>query len=69
MTPAIWFGSPRWGLVIPMALLIFCVVYCGVLAFWKLLAGEQIGKPFTTILALFLAIRLTVDCARIFMWR
>jgi hypothetical protein len=31
MLPAILFGPPRWGLIIPMALVIFCVVYFGVL--------------------------------------
>ncbi len=69
MTPAIWLGSPRWGLLLPMALLIFCIVYFAVLGFWKLLTGEKLGKPFTSILALFLAVRLAVDCARILMWR
>jgi len=52
-----------------MALVIFCVVYFGVLAFWKLLTGEALGKPFPAILAVFLFIRLTVDCARLLMWR
>ena len=69
MLPAILFGPPRWGLIIPMALVIFCVVYFGVLGFWKLLTGERLGKPFPAILALFLAVRLTVECARILMWR
>jgi len=31
--------------------------------------GEALGKPFPAILALFLFIRLTVDCASIMMWR
>lgn len=69
LTPLMLFGSPHWGLVIPMALVIFAVVYFGVLAFWRLLTGEKLGKPFPAILALFLFIRLTVDCARILMWR
>jgi len=69
MVPAVLFGPPHWGLVIPMAMVIFAVVYCGVLAFWKLLTGEQLDKPFPAILAVFLLIRLTVDCARILMWR
>jgi hypothetical protein len=69
MLPATLFGPPHWGLIIPMALVIFCVVYFGVLAFWKLLTGERLGKPFPAILAVFLVIRLTVDCARILMWR
>jgi hypothetical protein len=68
LLPVVLFGPPHWGLVIPMALVIFAVVYFGVLAFWKLLTGEQLGKPFPAILALFLFIRLTVDCARILMW-
>jgi hypothetical protein len=69
MMPALLLGRPHLGLIIPMALVVFCVVYFGVLAFWKLLTGESLGKPFPAILALFLAIRLTVDCARILMWR
>jgi hypothetical protein len=69
MMPAILFGPPHFGLLIPMALVVFCVVYFGVLAFWKLLTGESLGKPFPAILAVFLAIRLTVDCAHILMWR
>jgi len=69
LIPLVLFGPPHWGLVIPMALVIFGVVYFGVLAFWKLLTGEKLGKPFPAILALFLVIRLTVDCARILMWR
>jgi len=67
--PAILLGSPHWGRVVPMALLIFFVVYFGVLAFWKLLTGESLKRPFPAILAVFLAVRLTVDCARILMWR
>jgi hypothetical protein len=69
MVPAMLFGPPHWGLIIPMALVIFCVVYFGVLAFWKLLTGESPGKPFPAILALFLFIRLTVECARLLLWR
>jgi hypothetical protein len=69
MLPASLFGPTHWGLLIPMAMVIFCVVYFGVLAFWKLLSGESLGKPFPAILAVFLFIRLTVECARILMWR
>jgi hypothetical protein len=69
MVPAALFGTPHWGLIVPMALLIFGVVYFGVLAFWKLLTGEALGRPFPLILGVFLAIRLTVECARILMWR
>jgi hypothetical protein len=69
MMPAFLLAPSHWGLIIAMALVIFCVVYFGVLAFWKLLTGESLGKPFPAILALFLVIRLTVDCARILMWR
>jgi hypothetical protein len=68
MLPASLFGPTHWGLLIPMAIVIFCVVYFGVLTFWKLLTGEALGKPFPAILAVFLLIRLTVDCARILMW-
>ena len=69
MVPVALFGPPHWEWVIAMALVIFCVVYFGVLAFWKLLTGEALGKPFPAILAVFLFIRLTVDCARLMMWR
>ena len=69
MMPAFLLGPPHRGLIIPMALIIFCTVYFGVLAFWKLLTGDRLGKPFPAILAVFLVIRLTVDCARILMWR
>jgi hypothetical protein len=69
LMPVALFGPPHWGLVIPLALVIFAVVYFGVLAFWRLLTGEKLGKPFPAILALFLVIRLTVECARILMWR
>ena len=69
MMPATLLGPSHWGLIIPMALIVFCVVYFGVLAFWKLLTGESLGKPLPAILALFLFIRLTVDCARILMWQ
>ena len=69
MMPASLFGPPHFGLIIPMALVVFCVVYFGVLAFWKLLTGESLGKPFPAILAVFLVVRLTVDCAHILMWR
>jgi hypothetical protein len=68
LLPAALFGAPHWGWVIPMALVIFAVVYFGTLAFWKLLTGEQLGKPFPALLALFLFIRLTVDCARLLLW-
>jgi len=33
------------------------------------LTGESLGKPFPAILAVFLVVRLTVDCAHILMWR
>jgi hypothetical protein len=69
MLPAALFGPPQWQWVIPMALVIFAVVYFGTLGFWKLLTGEALGKPFPALLALFLFIRLSVDCARIMMWR
>ena len=68
MMPAFLLGPPHRVLIIPMALIIFCTVYFGVLAFWKLLTGESLGKPFPAVLALFLTIRLTVDCARILLW-
>ena len=69
MFPAMLFGSPHWQWLVPMALVIFCVVYFGTLSFWKLLTGDSLGKPFPALLALFLFIRLTVECARLMMWR
>jgi hypothetical protein len=69
MGPAIWFGTPRMGLLIPMALVIFFAVFFGTLKFWKMLTGESLQKPIPGILALALAVRLTVDCARMMMWR
>jgi len=69
MFPAMLFGSPHWQWLVPMALVIFCVVYFGTLSFWKLLTGDALGKPFPALLALFLFIRLTVECARLMMWR
>lgn len=67
--PALWFGPPHLTLLIPMAIVIFCAVFFGVLAFWKMLTGDALQKPLPGILALFLAVRLTVDCARMMMWR
>jgi len=69
MLPATLFGPPHWGLIIPMALVIFCGRVFGVLAFWKLLTGDTLGSRFPQFWAVFLVIRLTVDCARILMWR
>jgi len=51
-----------------MAAVIFCVVYFGTLKFWELLTGSRLQKPFPAILALWLGIRLSVDCARMLMW-
>jgi uncharacterized membrane protein len=68
MVPAGWFGEPRFTRVIAMAAVIFCMVYFGTLKFWELLTGDRLEKPLPAILALFLAIRLTVDCARMLMW-
>jgi hypothetical protein len=68
LVPMVLFGPPRWEMVIVMAAVIFVVVYFGVLAFWRLLTGEKLGKPFPALLALFLFMRLTVDCARMLMW-
>jgi len=68
MGPATYFGPPRFALLIPMAVVIFCAVYFGTLKFWELLTGDRLEKPLPTVLALFLAVRLTVDCARMLMW-
>lgn len=69
MFPAMWFGTPQVTWLLPMAIVIFCVVFFGTLRFWKLLTGDSLQKPLPSILALFLFIRLSVDCARLMMWR
>ncbi len=69
MWPALCFGSPHVSLMISMAIVIFLVVYFGVLKFWKLASGEALQHPLPALLALFLAVRLSVDCARMLMWR
>jgi hypothetical protein len=69
MGPALWLGSPHLALLIPMAALIFCVLFFGTLKFWKMLTGDSLQKPLPALLALALAMRLTVDCARMLMWR
>jgi hypothetical protein len=68
MGPAAWFGEPLVARVLLLAAVIFCVVYFGTLKFWELLTGDPLEKPLPAILALFLFIRLTVDCARMLMW-
>ncbi len=68
MWPARWFGAPRVSLMIAMAIVIFLVVYFGVLKFWKLASGDPLQPPLPALLALFLAVRLSVDCARMLMW-
>jgi hypothetical protein len=55
--------------LLALAFVIFCVVYFGTLKFWELLTGDRLQKPLPAVLALFLAVRLTVDCARMLMWR
>ncbi len=69
MWPALWFGAPHVSLMISMAVGIFLVVYFGVLQFWKLASGDPLQPPLPALLALFLAVRLSVDCARMLMWR
>lgn len=69
MAPVLWFGPPHVALLIPMALVIFCAVYFGTLQFWKMLSGDPLQKPLPALLAIFLVVRLTVDCARSLMWR
>lgn len=39
------------------------------LKFWKLASGEALQHPLPALLAIFLAVRLSVDCARMLMWR
>jgi hypothetical protein len=68
IAPAMWFGPPRAAMLISMAAVIFCVVYFGTLKFWQLLTGDKLEKPLPEILALFLFVRLIVDCARVLMW-
>jgi len=69
MGPALWFGPPHLAMMLPMAAIIFCVVYFGTLQIWKMLTGDPLQKPLPALLALALAVRLTVDCARMLMWR
>jgi hypothetical protein len=69
MGPALWFGAPHLALLLPLAALIFCVLFFGTLKFWKMLTGDSLQKPLPAVLALALAVRLTVDCARMLMWR
>ena len=68
MGPAMWLGGPRVSRVVPLALVIFCVLYFGTLKFWELVTGDRLEKPLPAILALFLAMKITVDCARMLMW-
>ena len=68
MGPALWFGRPNPGMLIAMAVVVFCVVYFGTLKFWQLLTGDRLQKPLPALLGLWLGIRLTVDCARIVRW-
>jgi hypothetical protein len=55
--------------MISMAVVMFAVVYFGVLKFWKLASGDALQPPLPALLALFLAVRLSVDCARMLMWQ
>ena len=62
-----------WGpghptMFVAMEALVFCVVYFGTLKFWELLTGDKLQRPLPAILALWLGIRLTVDCARVMRW-
>jgi hypothetical protein len=66
--PVLRLGPPNFFMTIAMAVLVFCVVYFGTLKFWHLLTGDQLQKPFPAILALWLGVRLTVDCARMLRW-
>jgi hypothetical protein len=67
--PANWFANAHVGTVIAMSGIIYAAVYFGTVKCWELLAGEPIPKPALTVLAIFLAVRLIVDSARILMWR
>ena len=66
--PVLWFGPPHFFMTIAMAAVVFCVVYFGTLKFWELITGDRLQKPFPAILALWLGVRLTVDCARMLRW-
>jgi hypothetical protein len=52
MGPAMWLGGPRVSRVVPLALVIFCVLYFGTLKFWELVTGDRLEKPLPAILAL-----------------
>jgi hypothetical protein len=66
--PVLWFGPPHFFMTIAMAAVVFCAVYFGTLKFWELITGDRLQKPFPAILALWLGVRLTVDCARMLRW-
>ena len=68
LAPALWFGPPHVAIVLVMALVVFCAVYFGTLKFWELLTGDRLKKPFPEILALWLGVKLVVDCARMLRW-
>lgn len=68
MGPMLWFGPPRLVTTVAMTALIFVVVYFGTLKLWQLLTGDRLPKPFPAILAVWLGVRLTVDCARMLRW-
>ncbi len=55
--------------MLALFVVIFVAVYFGTLKFWELLTGDRLQKPIPAILALFLGVRLTVECARMLMWR
>jgi hypothetical protein len=56
-------------IMLALFVVIFVAVYFGTLKFWELLTGDRLQKPIPAILALFLGVRLTVECARMLMWR
>jgi len=68
LAPASWFGSPHVAMTLAMALVVFCAVYFGTLKLWELLTGDRLKKPFPQILALWLGVKLVVDCARMLRW-
>jgi hypothetical protein len=57
------------AMMLAIAAIIFCVVYFGTIKFWELLTGDRLQKPIPAVLAVFLSVRLTVECARMLMWR
>lgn len=65
---ALFGQQPNAVMAVAMTAVMFCAVYFGTLKLWELLTGDRLQKPFPQILAVWLGVRLTVDCARMLRW-